>query len=141
MSQPLDKLYTLIAPGQRGVCALCNLIHICQVHHLPPYHPTIPGYDARRPKLFSAQLRVSGCAHVFHEACLFSWLSEGLSGSTGAEGGGLEAVPEEVRRIVEANKCGTCLYLQKLVRETKMGVLDLEGSVDGIVRNKYEDML
>ncbi|KAF3000757.1 hypothetical protein E8E13_004664 [Curvularia kusanoi] len=123
-----------ISPAHRGTCALCSLTHNCQLPHLPAsalVATTTPILGSqqitkyhRRPTYHLAKMRVTACGHQFHEACLLSWLEEGMHEAMGC--GATKGVPVEMRMGVEAATCGVCTSVQSLVREAGAGPLELE---------------
>jgi hypothetical protein len=77
------------------------------------------------------QLRMKRCEHVFHEACLLSWLTGGISLVLPASD--LEVL-EAGRKGVPCASCALCVRVREMVGETErvVNALDVEDLVERI---------
>lgn len=101
-------------------CALCGQIKNNQYHHQPAdmdaEEVQVQQSRSRRAS-YSVILEISGCKHAFHQACMMSWLEEGITGDVKSSGR-IERVPAVMRSTVPAARCAICGSVQALVGKT-----------------------
>lgn len=97
--------------------------------------------EHRPPATYSAaDVEVLRCRHAFHPACLYAWLEEALSDSVDGCGR-ISAIcaDRDMRLKVVIARCQSCKDLQTLVRESKVGVRELEELIDSLARPPDSD--
>lgn len=87
---------------------------------------------------FDANLKVASCGHLFHEACLLSWLEEGIRDFV-SECARVERIPREMRKGVVAARYAMCFNVKSLVKDSGVGIQVLEELI-GQVHQAEEDL-
>lgn len=91
-----------------------------------------------RVHVYPPVFRVRRCGHVFHEACLLSWLEESLSASWDAVWGELEVrggvkeVPGSMRGGMLCEECDGCCELRNRIARSEAGSVEVGDLVERI---------
>jgi hypothetical protein len=111
--------------NNKGICALCCEAKNSQYHHQPVI-TTDPSYYRRAS--YSVEFQITGCDHVFHQACLMNWLEEGIAGDV-KRNGRVKKVPAEMRSMLPAAGCTVCCTMQELVEMAGLTAPGLEAVI------------